>query len=180
MNRTQVATTDNPLDHNERPLLAAAWVNPPELARVCDAYGLHVDDFRDRLCGVAVGYLRYCADQGRAPDLRGAADDLADFGVPHVLHELYLTLVETPVTPRDSIADLVQAVTRAADERSDSLLRDLCREAWRAMLRGLRLDAEQHAKLHGDDPLSRHSPRNGRDKRRPCERSPLFRVGGST
>ena len=142
MNRTQLATPDNPLDHNERPLLAAAWVNAPELARVADAYGLHVDDFRDRLCGVAVGYLRYCADQGRAPDLREAADVLADFGVPHALHELYLMLVETPVTPRDSIADLVQAVTRAADERTGRELTQLCRDTWRAMLRGLRLDAE--------------------------------------
>jgi len=128
MDRTRTHVENNP---PERRLLTMSWRNPRELARVADYLDLHVTDFGDRLVGIAVGYVRWCADRGVTPDLDEAELLLTENAVPRSPGELYHILQE-PVTPGDSLADLALAVQQAADERTDELCRMLTREAFRA------------------------------------------------
>jgi len=117
----------------ERILLATGWSKPVELARVCDCLGLRNLDFADRLCGIVVDYLRVCADRGVTPDLDDAERLLSERAVTRSPGELRLILQE-PVAPGDTFADLVQEVQRAADARTDELCNSLIRNGVRAFL----------------------------------------------
>jgi len=139
MDRTRAHVENNP---PERRLLTAGWRNHVELARDCDALGLGVTDFGDRLCGLAVDYVRHCAARGTQPTLSEAAAMLDSQGVPDAIDELYMLLQDTPVPPGDTIVDLADDVLCASQERSDELCRSLCRYTLRAINRGLRIDAE--------------------------------------
>jgi len=119
-------------DPAEHRLLAAGWRNPVELARVCDALTLRYLDFADRLAGVAIGYLRTCADRGVTPDLNEAERMLSERAVPRSPGELY-HILQQPVTPGDRLADLALAVQRGADERTDELCRALARDGLRTL-----------------------------------------------
>jgi len=112
----------------EKRLLCLGWRDPSELARVADAYGLHVDDFRDRLCGVAVGYLRECGDDNRTPSWPEAVDYLARHGFRNA-DDFYFILVDKPVPDGDTVTDLVEQVQRAADDRAAEDCRYVTREA---------------------------------------------------
>ncbi len=119
---------------NERILLATGWSRPAELASVAAALGLRVTDFRDRLCGLAVDYLRGCAELGVKPTLTEAVDVLASQAVPGASGELYHILMDTPVPAGEALVDLVADVQRGADERTDALCDSLMRDGVRALL----------------------------------------------
>jgi len=116
----------------ERILLATGWSRPAELASIAAVLGLRVTDFRDRLCGIVIEYLRDCVTHGTLPTLTEAVAALASRGVPHADGELYQILMDTPMPACESIADLGLAVQQGADERTDELCRMLTREAFRA------------------------------------------------
>lgn len=117
----------------ERILLATGWSRPAELASVAAALGLRVTDFSDRLVSVVVDYLRLCGERAVKPTLPEAVALLASRAVPHADGELYRILQDTPVPGTESLVDLVADVQRAADERTDELLRSLARDAFRAV-----------------------------------------------
>lgn len=120
----------------ERRLVAASWQNHKEMARVADCLGLGIDDFLDRTCGVAVGYLRECAGSNRRPSWADAAPYLERYGVS-TLGELYFVLVDAPVPEDDSVTDLVQLVQRAANERADEDCRYVTRRVTLLILHAL-------------------------------------------
>ena len=115
----------------ENHFLALGWRDPVELAHVCDCLRLHEIDFADRLVSIVVGYLRSRADRGVAPDLDECERVLTERAVPRSRGELYAILQE-PVTPSDTLADLALQVQQGADERTDELCRMLTRDAFRA------------------------------------------------
>jgi hypothetical protein len=128
MDNTLASVEGNP---PERRLLTTGWRGPAELARVADALDLRYPDFGDRLVGIVVGYLRACTDRGVAPDLDEAERLLTERAVPRSPGELYAILQE-PVTPGDTLADLALAVQQSAHRRTDELCRLLTRDAFRA------------------------------------------------
>jgi len=117
----------------ERRLVAAGWSWASQLACDCERFGLHTRDFEDRLCGAIVGFLRACGEDGRTPTLAGAEAELTAFGVPHGPDELYWILHETIVPRGVEVADLVSDVLRGSEERSTQQLRELTRDALRAV-----------------------------------------------
>ena len=123
-------------NETEQALLVAAWGNPGQFARLADAFALHISDFHDRLAGVIAGYLRICGETGRRPTLAEAEAMLRECAVLHNRDELAFLITE-PAPRGESLADLMVAVQRAAMDRSEQLFRELTRDAWRAMVRGL-------------------------------------------
>jgi len=115
----------------EHRLLAAAWRDPGELARVCDCLRLHEIDFADRLVGIAVGYVRWCSDRGVTPSLNEAERLLTERAVPRDRHELY-DILQSP-TAGKSIPDLALEVQQGADERTSDLCRSLARDGLRTL-----------------------------------------------
>ncbi len=113
----------------ERRLVALGWHNPNELSRATDSFGLRLEDFRDRLCGVTVGYLRSCGEQGRVPSLDEAIGVLRRFNVPSGGGELKRILADTKTSPDDSIVDLAQEIQAAASDRAIEDARFVTREA---------------------------------------------------
>jgi hypothetical protein len=104
-----------------------------QLARGANQLGLNISDFRDRLCGVVVRYLRDCGESGRVPTLAGAEAALDEFAVPRDSDELFFLLIDTAVSDCDSFADLIRDVLREADDRAEQLCRDLTRDALRTL-----------------------------------------------
>jgi len=182
---TRVAAHDKRADdftfavEAERRLLALGFLQPDQLDDIGFRLGLRSDDFTWIGYGFLYTYVCLCGEQGITPTVEECVQLAAANSVELTARQLNDILFNTDIRDGE-LVNYAHDVLRASQRRSEALFRDLVRDTIRAVNRGLRLDAEQHAKLHGDDPLSRHSPRNGRDKRRPCERSPLFRVGGST
>lgn len=125
-------TTNETRAHHmtEHRLLALAWRNPRELARVADAVDLKTADFADRLVGVILCYVCDVVEQGGAPDLDEAVAVLSANAVPTAPDELY-HLLQQPTT-RESIADLALSIQQSADERTDQLCTMLTRDAFRA------------------------------------------------
>jgi len=113
----------------ERRLCAAGWCDPVQLACDSDRMGLHESDFEDRLCGVVIEFLRDCGESGRTRTLAGAEAVLDAFAVPRDADELYFILIETPIAKGDDFADLIGDVLHEADNRSEQLCRELCRNA---------------------------------------------------
>jgi hypothetical protein len=100
---------------------------------VADAYGLHADDFGDRLCGVAVGYLRHCGENGRSPTLADAEVALSAFAVPRDPGELGSIIQNASAPHGCEFADLVTDVLRGSEQRSAQQLRELTSDALRAL-----------------------------------------------
>lgn len=121
----------------ERRLVAAGWNWPSQLACECERFALAASDFGDRLCAVAIGYLRDCGESGRAPALAGAEALLTVFAVPRDPGELGAILRETIVPSGDQFADLVQDVLRGSEERSAYQLRQLTRDTLKITLHAI-------------------------------------------
>lgn len=117
----------------EQRLVAAGWTWPSQLACDCVRFGLHASDFRDRLCGVTVGFLRACGEDGRTPTLAGAEAVLTAFGVPRDPDELYFVLQVTIVPRGCEFADLIGDVLGGSEKRSAQQLRELTTDALRAV-----------------------------------------------
>ncbi len=149
----------------ERRLVAASWQNAVELARAADSFGLGFDDFLDQLCGVAVGYLRQCAENDQQASWNSAATYLRRFGVAHI-HDLYCVLVDTPVPESDSIPDLVQQVQRAADARADDDCRYATRQVTLLVLHALSCPHCRRCAAFGTDARRPSIARRGKPKRK--------------
>jgi len=108
-------------------------VNPFQFTCDADRFGLHISDFRDRLCGVVAGFLRDCGERGWTPTLAGAEAALDSFTVPREADELFSILIETPVYDGDSFADLIGEVVNGSQERDADLFRELTRDALRTV-----------------------------------------------
>lgn len=134
-----------PAPRSEMQLSAGAWLKPDEMARVADSLALHESDFDNRLCGLLFGYVRWIAEQGRKPSQSDALTFLRQRGVCVTQSEL-AAILETPIHLGDSIADLIVAVQREADDRSAQLCREITRNALRAIHVGLAYEARLHQK----------------------------------
>lgn len=150
----------------ERALLAAAWRNPEEFGHVANACGLCVDDFIDRLHGMSVAAVQTAVGLGNKPSLIATADLLTDHGVPNAIDELYSILVDTPVPGDVAMVDLVQIVQRAADERADSLLRELAQDGFKRLMHALHCECCGRAARR--EPVHRRGTRKRREMRRPA------------
>jgi len=125
----------------ERRLLALGWLQPSELNDTGYRLGLRGDDFSWVGHGFVYTFLCLCGEHGITPTigecLRLALKNSVELKADQLDDILFFT------DNRDSeLVNYADDVLHASQNRSEALLRELCRDTLRAVNRGLRIDAE--------------------------------------
>jgi len=147
----------------ERRLLALGFLQPGELNDAGFRLGLRSDDFTWIGHGFIHCYACLCGEHGVAPTVGECVHRAAENAVELTVDCLFDILFCTDIRDGE-LVNYAQDVLGASQDRSEALLRDLCRDAWRAMLRGLGLDAERRGRRRrkfDSIPCSDEVPRTG-------------------